>query len=97
MPTVDINGHEVEYDQEATESWDVADLLVTIDDAAPISQYEKLANMFQIVEMCTGLDKPHFIELAAVAASSATRWRSTSARPSPSSSQKTNDARRRAL
>ena len=63
MPTVDINGHEVEYDQEVAESWDVADLLVTIDDAAPVSQYEKLANMFQIVELCTGLDKPHFVEL----------------------------------
>ena len=63
MPTVDINGHEVEYDQEVAESWDVADLLVTIDDAAPISQYEKLTNMFRIVEMCTGLDKPHFVEL----------------------------------
>ena len=63
MPTVDINGHEVEYDQEATESWDVADLLVTIDDAAPVSQYEKLANMFRIVELCTGLAKSRFVEL----------------------------------
>lgn len=63
MPTVDINGTQVEYDQEVAESWDVADLLVTIDDAAPVSQYEKLANMFQIVEMCTGADKARFVEL----------------------------------
>ena len=63
MPTVDITGHEVEYAQEVADSWDIAALLVTIDDAAPVSQYEKLANMFQIVEMCTGLDKPHFVEL----------------------------------
>lgn len=63
MPTVDINGTQVEYDPIAAESWDVADLLVTIDDAAPLSQYEKLGNMFRIVELCTGVDKARFVEL----------------------------------
>ena len=63
MPTVDINGTQVEYDPIAAESWDVAELLVTVEDSVPLSQYEKLANMFKVVELCTGVDKARFIEL----------------------------------
>lgn len=63
MPTVDINGTQVEYDPVMSDSWDVADLLVTVEDAVPLSQYEKLSNMFKIVELCTGVDKARFVEL----------------------------------
>ncbi len=63
MPTVDINGTQVEYDPAMSDSWDVADLLVTVEDSVPLSQYEKLGNMFKIVELCTGLDKQRFVEM----------------------------------
>lgn len=63
MPTVDINGTQVEYDPVMSDSWAVADLLVTVEDAVPLSQYEKLGNMFRIVELCTGVDKARFVEL----------------------------------
>ena len=64
MPTVDINGTQVEYDPEWADSWDVAELLVTAEDASPVSQYEKLGAMFRIVELCTGLGREEYVELS---------------------------------
>lgn len=63
MPTVDINGTQVEYDREMGDSWDVAEQLVKVEDGAPFSSYEKLEAMFKIVELCCGLDRDAFVAL----------------------------------
>lgn len=64
MPTVDINGTQVEYDPVMSDSWDVAELLARASDGSPVSDYEKLGAMFRIVELCTGLTHDEYVRLA---------------------------------
>jgi len=63
MPTVDINGTQVEYDPEVADSWDVAELIVKMEDGSPFSSYEKLMAMFEVVRLCCGLDRDAFVQL----------------------------------
>lgn len=64
MPTIDINGTQVEYDPVWSDSWEVAELVTKAQDDSPASDHEKLAAMFRIVELCTGLNHDEFIELS---------------------------------
>jgi len=64
MPTVDINGTNVEFDPKWANSWEVAELITSAQDGSGISEYQKLSAMFRVVELCTGLTHDQFIELA---------------------------------
>ena len=57
---VSINGTEIEIDAEAAASWEMFDLVCKIGTEFDQS---KMPTAFEIIELCTGVDKDAFIKL----------------------------------
>ena len=57
---VEINGTKIEIDAEAAASWEMFDLVCEIGTGFDQS---KMPVAFDIIELCTGLDKDAFIEI----------------------------------
>lgn len=57
---VNINGTDVEIDTEASESWEMLELVFEI---GAKFDYTNMPTAFKLIELCTGLDEDAFIKL----------------------------------